>query len=282
MACACCGPTAGTVTLTGTVSRTAAGHPVSAASSAQASQRAHSRGPYSANGENSPGPAGPVISAPSRTVMPRKRVRHGNGERPRGGQQARPVTSGPAHQSGSVGRVAHCSPSDRRLMCRINLTTVTSRPLHAVLLPPRRGGGRFLELLSAALDGSGPAILPLDPGMPPARLRAVLAAFAPTALETPDGTNGSPAATLPAPDRTAAARSRPRGAPAGDSAPTSLSWWPPRDPPALPKGVAAHRRGAAGLGGRRRWPGSAPGLASAGCAACRRSTWRACRSWSGR
>lgn len=72
-------------------------------------------------------------------------------------------------------------------MCRINLTTVTSRPLHAVLLPPAAAGGQFLELLAAALDGSGPAILPLDPGLPPARLRALLAAFAPAALQTGDG-----------------------------------------------------------------------------------------------
>src|ERR1700685_1713166 len=64
------GSTAGRVTLTGTASRTGAGQPVTAASMAQASQRAHSRGPYSANGENSPHPAGPSISAPSRTVTP--------------------------------------------------------------------------------------------------------------------------------------------------------------------------------------------------------------------
>ena len=74
MAWACSGPTAGTVTLTGTLARAGAGHPVVAASIAQASQRADSRGPYSANGENSPHPAGPSISAPSRTVMPRNRV----------------------------------------------------------------------------------------------------------------------------------------------------------------------------------------------------------------
>src|SRR5205814_10211854 len=71
------GPTAGTVTLTGTWARTGAGQPDVAASSAQASQRAHSRGPYSGKGENSPQPAGPSISAPSRTVMPRNRVRIG-------------------------------------------------------------------------------------------------------------------------------------------------------------------------------------------------------------
>ena len=44
---------------------------------ALASQRADSAGPYSANGENSPHPAGPWISAPSRTVMPRNLVRIG-------------------------------------------------------------------------------------------------------------------------------------------------------------------------------------------------------------
>jgi o-succinylbenzoate---CoA ligase len=75
---------------------------------------------------------------------------------------------------------------------------VSSRPLHAVLLPPAPGGGRLLEALSAALDGTGPAILPLDPDLPPARLRQLLDAFAPSAIETPDGTKraalpGSPA-----------------------------------------------------------------------------------------
>jgi O-succinylbenzoic acid--CoA ligase len=65
---------------------------------------------------------------------------------------------------------------------------VTSRPLHAVLLPLPPGGGRFLEVLSRALDGTGPAILPLDPGLPPARLRELLDTFAPSAIETPDGT----------------------------------------------------------------------------------------------
>ena len=71
------GPTAGTVTLTGTDSRTGAGHGTVADSIALASQRADSAGPYSANGENSPHPAGPWISAPSRTVMPRNLVRIG-------------------------------------------------------------------------------------------------------------------------------------------------------------------------------------------------------------
>jgi o-succinylbenzoate---CoA ligase len=65
---------------------------------------------------------------------------------------------------------------------------VSSRPLHAVLLPPEPGGGRLLAALSAALDGTGPAILPLDPELPPARLADVLAAFRPAAVQTPDGT----------------------------------------------------------------------------------------------
>ena len=64
---------------------------------------------------------------------------------------------------------------------------MTSRPLHAVLLPPSPGGGRLLEALSAALDGTGPAILPLDPGLPPARLQQLLDVFAPSAIETPNG-----------------------------------------------------------------------------------------------
>jgi O-succinylbenzoic acid--CoA ligase len=61
---------------------------------------------------------------------------------------------------------------------------VTSRPLHAVLLPPAQGGGRLLEALAAALDGSGPAILPLDPSLPRARLAELITTFAPATIET--------------------------------------------------------------------------------------------------
>jgi O-succinylbenzoic acid--CoA ligase len=46
----------------------------------------------------------------------------------------------------------------------------------------------MLEVLSAALDGSGPAILPLDPALPRARLAALLDAFAPSAIETAEAT----------------------------------------------------------------------------------------------
>ena len=65
---------------------------------------------------------------------------------------------------------------------------MNGRPLHAVLLPPASGAGRLLDLLAAALDGSGPAILPVDPGLPPARLAALLSALAPVTVETTEGT----------------------------------------------------------------------------------------------
>jgi o-succinylbenzoate---CoA ligase len=60
--------------------------------------------------------------------------------------------------------------------------------LHAVLVG-RNGpqGPRLLELLAAALDGSGPAILPLDAGLPPARLAELLGTLAPDTVEDPDG-----------------------------------------------------------------------------------------------
>ncbi|HEY6479147.1 MAG TPA: AMP-binding protein [Streptosporangiaceae bacterium] len=69
---------------------------------------------------------------------------------------------------------------------------MSSRALHAVLLPAEAGGGRFLDLVAAALDGSGPAILPLDPGLPWARLQDLLSVFAVTAVETTDGTKRLP------------------------------------------------------------------------------------------
>jgi o-succinylbenzoate---CoA ligase len=63
---------------------------------------------------------------------------------------------------------------------------MTSRPLHALLLPA--GDGRLMAALAAALDDTGPAILPLDPALPPARVSALLTAFTPTALETETAT----------------------------------------------------------------------------------------------
>jgi o-succinylbenzoate---CoA ligase len=65
---------------------------------------------------------------------------------------------------------------------------MTYRPLHAVLLPAAPGAGRLMDLLAAALDGTGPAILPVDPGLPPARLAALLDVLAPATIETTQGT----------------------------------------------------------------------------------------------
>ena len=67
------------------------------------------------------------------------------------------------------------------------------------MLPPSAAAGPFLDAVSAALDGTGPAILPLDPGLPAARLRELLDAFAPAAIQTPDGTQQGPAAPAASP-----------------------------------------------------------------------------------
>jgi o-succinylbenzoate---CoA ligase len=45
----------------------------------------------------------------------------------------------------------------------------------------------MLEALAAALDGTGPAILPLDPDLPRPRLAAAIEAFAPSVIESSDG-----------------------------------------------------------------------------------------------
>jgi o-succinylbenzoate---CoA ligase len=71
---------------------------------------------------------------------------------------------------------------------------VVERPLHAVVLPVTEAGGRLLELLAGALDGTGPAILPLDPDLPAERLTAILDTFAPAAVHTADGVIQRPGA----------------------------------------------------------------------------------------
>jgi O-succinylbenzoic acid--CoA ligase len=65
---------------------------------------------------------------------------------------------------------------------------MTSRPLHAVLLPAAEGAERLMEALGAALDGTGPAILPVDPRLPAERVAALLQALRPATLETRSGT----------------------------------------------------------------------------------------------
>ena len=80
-----------------------------------------------------------------------------------------------------------CQSTTRNLLKvrDLTLTIVTNRPLHAVLV--ERAGPRLLELLAAALDGSGPAIAPVDAALPPARLAEQLAALAPATVENTDG-----------------------------------------------------------------------------------------------
>ena len=59
------------------------------------------------------------------------------------------------------------------------------RSLHAVLV--ERTSPRLVELFAAALDGSGPAILPLDGSLPRARLDELITAFAPDTVEDTEG-----------------------------------------------------------------------------------------------
>ena len=59
------------------------------------------------------------------------------------------------------------------------------RPLRAVLV--KRATPRLVELLAAALDGTGPAILPLDAGLSPGRLAEVVAALGAGSIEDADG-----------------------------------------------------------------------------------------------
>jgi o-succinylbenzoate---CoA ligase len=70
------------------------------------------------------------------------------------------------------------------------------RPLHAVLLDGVADAARLLEPLARALDGTGPAILPLDAALPAARLRQLIDAFGPGVVIGTDGAattrSGSP------------------------------------------------------------------------------------------
>ena len=59
------------------------------------------------------------------------------------------------------------------------------RPLRAVLVEP--AAPRLVELLAAALDGSGPAIAPLDAGLPPARLAGLIDALGPDSVQDTEG-----------------------------------------------------------------------------------------------
>src|SRR2546430_6739185 len=62
---------------------------------------------------------------------------------------------------------------------------VATPPLRAVLV--ERATPRLVELLAAALDGSGPAIAPLDAGLPPARLAGLIDALGPDSVQDTEG-----------------------------------------------------------------------------------------------
>ena len=83
------GGTAGSVAFTGTRSRTGGGQPSQAASTAAASHRDDSAGPYSRNGANSPQPAGPRTRASSRWSTPRNRRCSGRRDDPHTARAAR-------------------------------------------------------------------------------------------------------------------------------------------------------------------------------------------------
>ncbi len=61
------------------------------------------------------------------------------------------------------------------------------RPLHAVLLDGAADAARLLDPLARALDGTGPAILPLDGSLPAAKIRQLIDAFQPDAVIGADG-----------------------------------------------------------------------------------------------
>ena len=62
---------------------------------------------------------------------------------------------------------------------------VATRPLRAVLV--ERATPRLVELLAAALDGTGPAIAPLDDGLPAARLAELIDALGPGSVQDAEG-----------------------------------------------------------------------------------------------
>jgi O-succinylbenzoic acid--CoA ligase len=64
---------------------------------------------------------------------------------------------------------------------------VTNRPLHAVLLSGSGEADLLTEPLARALDGTGPAVLPLDAGLPAARLRQLIDVFQPTVIIDGEG-----------------------------------------------------------------------------------------------
>jgi len=74
------------------------------------------------------------------------------------------------------------------------------RLLHAVLLNGAGDAARLLDPLARALDGTGPAILPLDANLPAERIRQLIDAFQPNVVIGADGearTRSAPLKTAP-------------------------------------------------------------------------------------
>src|SRR5215468_1225234 len=68
------------------------------------------------------------------------------------------------------------------------------RPLRAVLV--ERATPRLVEALAAALDGRGPALLPLDAGLPPERLAELIDALGPGSVEDTEGVTTARSASI--------------------------------------------------------------------------------------
>jgi len=84
-------------------------------------------------------------------------------------------------------------------------------PLHAVLV--ERATPRLVELLAAALDGTGPAIAPLDAGLPAARLAELIDVLGPGSVEDTKGVTSARSGLNESP-KVRRSSSAPRGPPA--------------------------------------------------------------------
>jgi o-succinylbenzoate---CoA ligase len=62
-----------------------------------------------------------------------------------------------------------------------------NRPLHAVLVAGVADAARLVEPLARALDGTGPAIAPIDASLPAAKIRQLIDALQPTVVIEADG-----------------------------------------------------------------------------------------------
>jgi O-succinylbenzoic acid--CoA ligase len=87
------------------------------------------------------------------------------------------VTSLPAHGRTQPGPAVPARPAGRD----------GGRPLHAVLLSGVADAGRLVEPLARALDGTGPAILPLDADLPAEKIGQLIDVFQPSVVIEADG-----------------------------------------------------------------------------------------------